>query len=225
MGETPGPLPARPVRVFLLSRVRLYRDAIGRLLDRHPGVEVVGIADPSGAIALALTEAAPDVVLLELGTPRALVLAQQLVRAEPPRRVLGFGVDEVESDVVACAEAGLSGYVPSGASIAELVKATHRVARGEAVCSATMAGGLFRHVGQMARGDPPAATGATLTLRQRQIARLLDDGLSNKQIARRLCLGTSTVKNHVHNILDRLQVSRRAEAAARIRGTSYGAGS
>ena len=78
-----------------------------------------------------------------------------------------------------------------------------------------MAGGLFRHVGQVALGRP--AQVALLTCRQQQIAQLIDEGLSNKEIARRLSLGVSTVKNHVHNILDRLEVTRRAEAVARLR--------
>ena len=132
----------------------------------------------------------------------------------PLARVLGFGVHDVPVHVVACAEAGLAGYVPNTASIADLITAMRRIASGGTVCSAAMADGLFRHVRSTALGHHGSRPDAVLTERQRQIMRLMADGLSNKEIARRLSLGTSTVKNHVHEILDRLQVSSRAQVAS-----------
>jgi two-component system nitrate/nitrite response regulator NarL len=113
---------------------------------------------------------------------------------------------------VACAEASLCGYVSADASVNDLARAARRVARGETICSAGMAESLFRHLGDAARGV--AAVGAALTWRQRQILQLIKEGLSNKEIAQRLSLGPSTVKNHVHGLLGRLQVGRRGEAAA-----------
>jgi DNA-binding NarL/FixJ family response regulator len=123
----------------------------------------------------------------------------------------------VPADVVACAKAGLWGYVPNSASMKDLVIAAQRVARGDTVCSAAMADGLFRHL----RGGIASSADTELTQRQRQIVRLIGEGLSNKQIAGRLSLGTSTVKNHVHDILGRLQVTCRTEAAARLRHISH----
>jgi len=204
------------VLVFLVCRVRLYHDAIVGLLNRQPGITAVGAADTDGDIMPDLEAAMPDVVLLDTGTQGALALAARVVKARPRTRILGFGVDDVPLQVVACAEAGLWGYVPNHASIGELAQAVRRIASGDTVCSAAMADKLFHHLRSVAVGGSPPAIDAVLTCRQQQILRLIKEGLSNKQIAQRLSLGTSTVKNHVHSLLGRLQVGRRSEAAARI---------
>lgn len=209
------------VQVFVICRVRLCCTAIAGLLGSEPELALVGTASPGDATAAVLDAAAPDVVLLEAGSSTALELAQHLIQQRPQMRVLGFGVEDVPGDVIACAQAGLWGYVPSSASVSDLVAAIHRVARGDTVCSPTMANQMFRYMRSSSLGGESSATGKVLTRRQQQIARLLGEGLSNKEIARRLALGNSTVKNHVHDILDRLQVSRRGEAAARLRRSSY----
>jgi DNA-binding NarL/FixJ family response regulator len=204
----------KPVSVFLICRVRLYRDAIVGMLNRQAGIKVVGFTEGGENIAPDLETTTPDVVLLDTGAPGAFSLATRLMRDRPQTRVLGFGVDDVKSEVVACAEAGLSGYVPSDASIGDLAKAARRIASGDTVCSAVMADQLFDHIRSTALSGTPPLIERVLTGRQQQVLGLIDQGLSNKQIARRLFLGTSTVKNHVHNILSRLQVARRSEAVA-----------
>jgi DNA-binding NarL/FixJ family response regulator len=206
-----------PILLLLVCRVRLYSDAIAAMLAADASINLVGIIGPGDDAIAGATSAAPDVVLLDTGTPGALAMAARLMRERPLTRILGFGVNDVPQEVVACAEAGLAGYVPCTAPIADLVKAARRVARGDTVCSVAMADGLFRHLRSVALGTLPSAADRALTRRQLQILRLIDQGLSNKEIAQRLSLGTSTVKNHVHDILDRLHVARRVEAAAHIR--------
>jgi two-component system, NarL family, nitrate/nitrite response regulator NarL len=213
---SPKPASAKPVLVFLICRVRLYHDAIVGLLNRQAGITAVGAADIGRDLMPDLEAASPDVVLLDTGTPGALALAARVVKARPRTRILGFGVDDVPLQVVACAEAGLWGYVPNHASIAELAQAARRIASGDTVCSAAMADKLYRHLRSAALGGSTPAIDAVLTCRQQEILRLIKEGLSNKQIAQRLSLGTSTVKNHVHSLLGRLQVGRRSEAAARL---------
>jgi two-component system nitrate/nitrite response regulator NarL len=207
---------ARSIRVFIASKVRLYRESLARLLGQQPRISVVGAGDLGEEIFSALIKTVPDVLMLDVSGGAGLSPGARLASQLPGIRILGLAVEDVEAQVIACAEAGLCGYVPCDASVEDLITALGRVAHGETACSAAMAGGLFRHVGQVALGRPAQAN--LLTCRQRQIVQLINEGLSNKEIARRLSLGVSTVKNHVHNILDRLQVSRRAEAAARLRG-------
>ena len=202
--------------VLIVSRVRLYCDALVPLLNRQQGIHAIGTLKASGEAIEEVEALSPDAVLLDMGSPGSLPLAASLVRARPGTRVLGFGVDDVPIQVVACAEAGLCGYVPAHASIAELARAARRAAAGETICSAEMADSLFRHLGAAARGGTEPSADIVLTQRQQQILRLIREGMSNKEIAQRLSLGTSTVKNHVHSLLGRLQVGRRAEAAARI---------
>jgi two-component system, NarL family, nitrate/nitrite response regulator NarL len=202
--------------VFLICRVRLYQQAILGMLNRQAGIYAVGSIDTGDDLISALDAVAPDAVLLDSSTPEALALATRVMRARPSTRILGFGVDDVPPQVIACAEAGLWGYVPSNASVAELAHAARRVALGELVCSVGMGEQLFHHLRSVALRDSGSGIDTVLTVRQRQILKLINEGLSNKQIAQRLTLGTSTVKNHVHALLGRLQVGRRCEAAARM---------
>jgi two-component system, NarL family, nitrate/nitrite response regulator NarL len=211
-----GPGVAGAVRVLLICRVRLYNDAIIGLLNRHPCIMAVGVSEVGDNVLSDLEAAGADVVLLDVGTPGALALAGAIVGARPKTRILALGVDEAPLHVVECAQAGLWGYVPCHASIEDVALAVRKIAAGRMVCSEAMAEKLFSHIRSAARDEPLPAIEGLLTRRQRQILHLIDKGLSNKQIARQLSLGTSTVKNHVHSILGRLKVGRRTEAAARI---------
>jgi DNA-binding NarL/FixJ family response regulator len=216
---------AKPVLLFLICRVRLYHDSLLTLLNRQAGVTCLGSMDFSDDLVHALESVGPDAVLLETGSPEALTLASSLVKVRPRTRILGFGVDDVPVQVIACAEAGLCGYVPNSASIADLVQAARRVALGDMVCSAGIGDKLFDHLRRVALNEFAAAPVQTmLTARQRQILELIREGLSNKEIAQRLSLGTSTVKNHVHGLLSRLQVGRRSEAAAGVHNAARSIG-
>ena len=212
---------SKPILAFLICRVRLYCDVIADRLACEPGIALIGIANPEDNLVAEIETAVPDVVLLDTSPRDALAVAAHLIRERPQTRILGFGVSDVPEEVVACAEAGLSGYVPCTASIKDLISAARRVASGHTVCSDAMADGLFQHLRHAAFGRLPSSLERVLTQRQQQIVLLIGEGLSNKEIARRLSLGTSTVKNHVHEILDRLQVTSRSEAAARIHRTLH----
>jgi two-component system, NarL family, nitrate/nitrite response regulator NarL len=218
-GMDPAPEARHPeaIRVLLICRVRLYNEAIIGLLNRDPIIAAIGVTEIGDGVLGDLESARADVVLLDVGTPGALALAGKIVAARPRTRILAIGVDEAPVPVVACARAGLWGYVSCEASIEEVAQAVHRIASGKMVCAEVMAEKLYGHIRREAWARP--AIEAVLTFRQQQILRLIDQGLSNKQIARQLSLGTSTVKNHVHSILERLQVGRRAEAASRIATT------
>jgi two-component system, NarL family, nitrate/nitrite response regulator NarL len=212
---------SKPILAFLVCRVRLYCDVMADRLACEPDITLIGIANPEDNLVAEIETAVPDVVLLDTSPRDALAVAARLIRERPQTRILGFGVSDVPEDVVACAEAGLSGYVPCTASIKDLIGAARRVASGYTVCSVAIADGLFRHLRGAALGSLPSSLEGVLTQRQQQIVRLMGEGLSNKEIARRLSLGTSTLKNHVHDILDRLQVTSRSEAAARIHRTLH----
>ena len=125
---------------------------------------------------------------------------------------------ETEYELVACAEAAIVGYVTRDHSSAELRAVVASVARGEVVCPPRIAAMLLRRVAALA-GGPDSNLGQThLSHREREIVRLIGRGLSNKEIARDLGVEIATVKNHVHNILNKLRVHRRSDAAALFNG-------
>jgi DNA-binding NarL/FixJ family response regulator len=129
---------------------------------------------------------------------------------------VALALPEAEADVIACAEAGASGYVPREGTLDDVEAVIESVARGEALCSPRIAATLLRRIAATAAERQPAPSEMRLTSREMEIIDLIDEGLSNKEIAQRLCIAVPTVKNHVHSILDKLHVHRRAEAVARL---------
>ena len=129
----------------------------------------------------------------------------------PGLKVVGFGLAETEENVLAYARAGVAGYVLREASLDDLVTALRGIARGEVRYSRRISATLLH---RLATGLVPSAGAVQLTPRETEIVRLIDEGLSNRAIAARLKIGLPTVKNHVHNLLEKLQVHRRGEAVA-----------
>jgi DNA-binding NarL/FixJ family response regulator len=212
----PDDLPAsiaRP-RVVIVSDVCLYREGLALALHARGDVQIVSMVDSREAAERTLVAHPCDVVLLDAGMPHALPMARTLLGAHASIKVIAVAVADEAADVVACAQAGLDGYVPRDGSIDDVAAAIHGVILGELRCSPRMTSALFKRLAAL---GPVADEPTLLTPRELEVVELIDRGLSNKEIARRLRIGTATVKNHVHNILDKLHVTRRAEAAAQLR--------
>jgi two-component system nitrate/nitrite response regulator NarL len=202
-------------RIALFSDVRLHREGLALVLAGTADVEVVATA-AHGDAATVLARHGPDVALLDLTTDDDLNAVRSLVAATPQVSFVLLAVPELEQAILDCAEAGIVGYVTRDGSVAELVATIRAVARGEAHYPARMVARLLHRMAARPHARPSARS--TLTRRERQVATLLEAGLSNKEIARRLSIELPTVKNHVHNILEKLGVSRRGEAVAKLRG-------
>jgi DNA-binding NarL/FixJ family response regulator len=211
----PSEAPGTPISVILVVDVCLYRDGLERALAQAPGIVVAGSTSRLGEARIAIRTLEPDIVLLDPGADPDLALTAEIPGLSPGTRIVALGVREVEDDVFRCAEAGMAAYVPREASVADLLAVIETAATGGLRCSPRIAGSLFRRIASMA--DARSAPGPGLTRREDEIVRLIDDGLSNKQIARRLRIEVSTVKGHVHNLLKKMNASRRSVAAARAR--------
>jgi two-component system, NarL family, nitrate/nitrite response regulator NarL len=204
-------------RVLVVGEIRLYREGLALILGAEPGMTSVGtVADVSDALT-AFRELEPDVVLVDGATSDAAAAVRSLVAAEPGMRVVVLGVEEREAEVIAYAEAGVSGYVTRNADTRTLCQTLSTVAAGGTLCSPHIAATLMRRVATLSAQRARPANTSRLTIREREIVELMRDGLSNKEIAQRLCIEVATVKNHVHNILDKLDVRRRGDVAAALR--------
>jgi two-component system nitrate/nitrite response regulator NarL len=205
------------LRLVVLDDVKLYRDGLKSILAGSDGLAVVGegTADRDG-IRL-VTSLHPHVVLLVASAVRETTLVRDLELAAPDARILAYGVSAGDDEAIRCAEAGVAGYIPRDATTPELVATILSVSRGEFACSPRVAALLLKRVADLAGSRPVREAEIALTAREREVGQLLDDGLSNKEIAGRLGIGVSTVKNHVHHLLEKLNVSGRGQAAARIR--------
>jgi two-component system nitrate/nitrite response regulator NarL len=205
------------IKILVAADVRFYRDGLAQQLAGEDGVAVVGSAVSGQETVAQARDLEPDIVLLDVAMPDALATVRTLCRTTCCSRIVGLAVPETEQDVIAYAEAGMHGYVSQGASFNDLVATVRSVASGELLCSPRVAAVLRRRVAALAAAHRLDAPLGHLTLREFEIVQLLDEGLSNKEIARHLCIEVSTVKNHVHHILDKLRVHRRGQAAARVR--------
>ncbi|HEY3149790.1 MAG TPA: response regulator transcription factor [Dongiaceae bacterium] len=204
---------------MVLADVRLYREGLARLLGSHENLVLVGAGPVDGNALERVVSARPDVVLLEAAAACETTIVQDLLRQAPDARVIAYGVQDEDQQALRCAEIGAAAFVMGEATGQELIGAILSLARGEFRCSPRVAAMLVRRVSALAQGLGEEPRQARLTPRERGIVALIDDGLSNKEIAQRLGIELSTVKNHVHHILEKLHALRRAQAAARFRHT------
>jgi DNA-binding NarL/FixJ family response regulator len=204
-----------PTRILICSPIRLYGEGLAMLLGSDADLEIAGLhADCEDCIAAA-QRTEPDIVLFDLAFAESIQAIAALTATVPAARTVAVSVAEDERCVVDCAKAGVAAFVSRDATVADLRKTILETARGEHPGPSWLMAMLLRRVAAGAEPDAPAqASLQRLTRREREVLDLVADGLSNKQIARRLRIELPTVKNHVHNILDKLDVSRRAQAVA-----------
>lgn len=205
----------RPITIVVVSDVRLYREGITAALDRRSTITVVGAVSNVTEALRQIRSTEPDVVVFDMTTRDSLDGVRTLAASAPHCKIVAFAVDELESVIASCAEAGVAGYVPCEASIEDLAATVEGVSRDEPPCSPRVAATLFRRIAALAAGTHGAvSSGAVLSNREQQVLMLIRGGLSNKEIAQRLTIEVATVKNHVHSLLGKLGVATRAEAAA-----------
>jgi two-component system, NarL family, nitrate/nitrite response regulator NarL len=201
------------IRVLVVSDVLLYREGIRRGLDRLGRLSIVGASSGAAAAAM-LGSIDVDAILLDASASESLLVARQLRASHPDLPIVGFGIGSTATSL-ACAEAGLIGFVGRDGTLSELERAVEQAIAGEVGCSPKLVAMLCRRVAALSGESAPAA--ASLTRRERQISALVSEGLSNKEIAIELRIGPATVKNHIHNILEKLQVPRRGAIGTRFR--------
>lgn len=209
--------------VLIACDTKVLGDGLGLLLQQHRACEIVGVVT-SGTEAIRCIEVTlPDVVLLHQCLRGSLETMREIRRLHPPCCVVAVGLPDDDHVLLQWAEAGAAGLLAREASIEDLGNAIESAMRGELHCSPHVAGTLLRTVASRAAAERAAPTRLPITPREAEIVRLIDDGLSNKEIAHRLGIALATVKNHIHNLLEKLRVARRSEAAARLRAWKTGA--
>jgi DNA-binding NarL/FixJ family response regulator len=206
------------LRVLVVSNVRVVREGLNSVLARRGAVEVVSTVDMLHARDQS-TELHPDVVLFDAARQDSVEFVKDLVASAPHSKVVAFGVKETDEEILALAAAGTAGYVRESAESSDVVRVLEQVMCDELPCSPRAAASLYRRVAVLSQGGNDPCT-MPLSRRELQIAQLIDCGLTNKQIGRELGIEAATVKNHVHNLCEKLKVHRRGEAVARIRAIS-----
>lgn len=200
-----------PIGVIVVDDHPLFRKGVVHALAAEPGIAVVGEA-ASGEEALALArERLPDVVLLDVSMPGwdGLVTAERIATACPATAIVVLTASEDEDKLLGAFKAGARAYVLKGVSVEELVRVIRGAVAGEAYVSPGLAAGMLA---LLTRGPAPDPL-QELTEREREILGLIGRGLTNRIIGERLGLTEKTIKHYVTNILQKLQVRSRVEAA------------
>ncbi|MGQ9516577.1 MAG: response regulator [Anaerolineae bacterium] len=203
-----------PIRILLVDDHTVVRRGIRSLLELEPDLSVVGEA-ACGVEAFPLIERSrPDIILLDLRLPdmNGIEVCRRLTQEHPDIPVIILSAFSYEQDVLDCIEAGAKGYVLKDVDVFELIRAIRAVQRGESVLDPRVTRAVMEHFRQAGRTAEPAGA---LTEQEKEIIRLIAQGLTNKEIARKLFLSPNTVKFHISNIMRKLDVRRRTEIAFR----------
>jgi two-component system NarL family response regulator len=202
------------IRVLIADDHALFRRAIHTVLDDEHDIEVVAEAgDGAEAVALA-TEHAPDVVLLDVNMPKqsGIDAARAIKEQLPSTQVVMFTVSDTESDLFEAIKAGASGYLLKEVDPSAVADAVRQIHAGHSLLSPAVASKLVTEFASMAKRSDERAMRPKLTDRELEVLGLASDGLTNRQIGRRLHISENTVKNHMRNILEKLHLHSRMEA-------------
>jgi DNA-binding NarL/FixJ family response regulator len=216
METAEGLAPRRePIRVIVVDDQELFRRGMIMLLSVEEGIDVVGEASDGVAATDLAASAVPDVVLMDVRMPKrsGIEACLTIKDAAPSAKILMLTVSEEEADLYEAVKNGASGYLLKDASIDEVAQAVALVADGQSLISPSMATKLldeFKQMSVVGRRQDVAAP--RLTDRELEVLRLVARGLNNRDIARELFISENTVKNHVRNILEKLQLHSRMEA-------------
>ena len=201
-------------RVLIVDDQELFRRGLMLVLEGEDDLEIVGeAADGPSAIGLVSSEA-PDVVLLDVRMPgmSGLEACAAIRTLSADTRIIMLTSSDDESDLYASVKAGASGYLLKDASIDEVADAVRLVADGQSLINPAMAAKLLEEFKQISDARPEETLGPRLTSRELEVLRQVARGLNNRQIATELYISENTVKNHVRNILEKLQLHSRLEA-------------
>jgi DNA-binding NarL/FixJ family response regulator len=206
-------------KVLVVIESRFMGDIFTEILEEEPDITVVGCASSVEQALRIIQEKVVDVALvsIQLSNESALELTSTIVDSKPSIKVLVLGLTDNKHHVLKYVEAGAAGYILQDSSVANLIEAVRLAQRGEAQISTKVAAAILERLSKMtrvfSRVDTNVLEGNRLTQRELEVLSFISQGLTNQEIASHLVVEVGTVKNHVHSIIKKLNVSNREEAA------------
>ena len=217
MTDTAAPRSAlEPIRVLVVDDHALFRRGLEMVLEQEPDIEVVGEAGDGGQAVQKAIETAPDIVLMDVRMPKGsgIEACRAIKDAVPSAKIIMLTISDEEADLYEAIKAGATGYLLKEISIEEVASAIRAVQNGQSLISPSMASKLLTEFATMVKRTDEKEQVPTprLTDREMEVLRLVARGLNNRDIAKELFISENTVKNHVRNILEKLQLHSRMEA-------------
>ncbi|MGB9378622.1 MAG: response regulator transcription factor [Mycobacteriales bacterium] len=208
--------PSEAIRVLVVDDHALFRRGLEMVLEQEPDIEVVGEAADGGQAVQRSIETAPDIVLMDVRMPKGsgIEACRAIKDAVPSAKIIMLTISDEEADLYEAIKAGATGYLLKEISIEEVASAIRAVQNGQSLISPSMASKLLTEFATMVKRTDEKEQLPTprLTDREMEVLRLVARGLNNRDIAKELFISENTVKNHVRNILEKLQLHSRMEA-------------
>src|ERR1700728_4214880 len=212
-------LHAEPIRAMIVDDHALFRRGLEMVLEEEQDIELVGQASDGAEAVEKAAESLPDVVLMDIRMPRSsgIEACRAMKEAAPSAKIVILTISDEEEDLFEAIRAGASGYLIKDIPLDEGAATVRAVYGGQSLINPSMAGKLLSEFATLARRDAeeePAkhAPAPKLTDREMEVLRLVARGMNNRDIAKELFISENTVKNHVRNILEKLQIHSRMEA-------------
>ena len=204
-------------RVLLYATARLFGEAVGACLRRDDAIEEVVVVHDAIEVAATARRGEVDIVLYDVTAGRALAAVRALTDHLVEVPVVALTASPTADDVIAYADSGVVAWVPRDATLDELVGVLGMALRGETACDPKVTRSLVEELRRRRDSCEVIEAAELLTRREAETVRLLGHGYTNKEIATELHLSVATVKNHVHAVLAKLQLTRRAQVGQLLR--------
>ena len=205
------------MNIIILTPVRLLGDGLAACFSNRPDMNTLAVLNDLGSLRETLSKSQTDVVLIDVTQGVDLFDVRTIASEWPDVALVALGLNEQRQEVIRCGRAGFAGYVARDASIDASCKALSEIVAGRLPCPPEIAGGLLRALFGREQRTQESDLHLALTRRESEVLELLGRGFSNKEIAGELCLSVATVKHHVHHVLEKLQLQRRAQAMRKVR--------
>jgi two-component system, NarL family, nitrate/nitrite response regulator NarL len=210
----------RAFDLLILSDIRFVREGLAAVLEHDGTFQIIGVAVDIVQACSLVGRPPPRVILVDTSLPQGIAAVGSLRQCACDSEIVAFALTETEAEVIAWAQAGIDGYIPRNTPLSGIVGLLNDIVQGEQACPTRIASGLLRWISRHSVGPvrrESEAAQVALTAREHEVAHLIGAGMSNKEIARHLAISVATTKTHVHNILVKLGVRKRALAAGHLR--------
>jgi DNA-binding NarL/FixJ family response regulator len=209
------------MKVIVVTPVQLLGDGLAAYLDGRQGISVSAVVADLAGLREALVRESVDSALVDVTHGVNLFEVRLIATQSPAVALVALGLNEQRHEVIQCGRAGFAGYVARDVSLERLCDSLREIVDGRLACSSEISGGLLRALFRADQGTHPPDLDLPLTRRESEVLELIGRGLTNKEIGSELSLSVATVKHHVHHILEKLKLPRRAQAMRKVQDAPW----